>query len=99
MSVEIKEVLTKGQLKKWVDFPNKLYKKVPAYVPFLMTDELSTFNKKENLAYEFCETRLFLAYKEGKIVGMGKHKELLKTCDVYREIASSQLGEEEINNG
>lgn len=69
MSVEIKEVLTKGQLKKWVDFPNKLYKKVPAYVPFLMADELSTFNKKENLAYEFCETRLFLAYKEGKIVG------------------------------
>lgn len=35
---------------------------------------------------------------EGKIVGMGKHKELLKTCDVYKEIALSQLSEEEINN-
>ena len=40
-----------------------------------------------------------IVLEEGKIVGMGKHKELLKTCDVYREIASSQLGEEEINNG
>jgi ATP-binding cassette subfamily B protein len=35
---------------------------------------------------------------EGKIVGMGKHKELLKSCDVYKEIALSQLSEEEINN-
>lgn len=33
---------------------------------------------------------------EGKIVGIGTHKELLQTCDVYREIVSSQLSEEEI---
>lgn len=33
---------------------------------------------------------------EGKIVGKGKHKELLKSCDVYREIALSQLSEEEL---
>ena len=33
---------------------------------------------------------------EGKIVGRGKHRELLKTCDVYREIAMSQLTEEEL---
>lgn len=33
---------------------------------------------------------------EGKIAGMGTHKELLSSCDVYREIVSSQLSEEEI---
>lgn len=33
---------------------------------------------------------------DGRIVGIGKHKELLKTCEVYREIVSSQLSEEEI---
>lgn len=32
---------------------------------------------------------------EGRMVGMGTHKELLDTCDVYREIVSSQLSEEE----
>lgn len=32
----------------------------------------------------------------GAIVGMGKHKELLNTCEVYHEIVSSQLSEEEI---
>lgn len=33
---------------------------------------------------------------EGRIVGIGKHKELLAGCEVYREIVSSQLSEEEI---
>lgn len=69
MSIEIKEVVCRKDLKKWVDFPNTLYKKVPAYVPFLMNDELDTFTPAKNPAYEFCETKLFLAYKEGKIVG------------------------------
>lgn len=34
---------------------------------------------------------------EGKVVGLGTHESLLKTCDVYREIARSQLSEEELN--
>lgn len=33
---------------------------------------------------------------QGKIVGIGKHKELLKNCNVYKEIALSQLSEEEL---
>ena len=33
---------------------------------------------------------------EGRIVGAGTHRELLATCDVYREIATSQLSEEEL---
>ncbi len=34
---------------------------------------------------------------EGKIAAIGKHKELLKTCEIYHEIGLSQLGEEELN--
>ena len=33
---------------------------------------------------------------EGRVVGVGTHRELLQTCDVYREIATSQLSEEEL---
>ena len=33
---------------------------------------------------------------EGKMVGMGSHKELMETCDVYQEIALSQLSKEEL---
>lgn len=35
---------------------------------------------------------------EGKIVGMGKHSELMKDCDVYKEIAYSQLSKEELED-
>jgi len=34
---------------------------------------------------------------DGKVAGLGTHRELMKTCEVYREIAASQLSEEEAN--
>ncbi len=37
-----------------------------------------------------------IVLNEGKMVGMGKHKDLLKNCEVYREIALSQLSKEEL---
>ena len=36
--------------------------------------------------------------EKGECVGIGTHKELLKTCDVYKEIALSQLSKEELEN-
>lgn len=36
--------------------------------------------------------------EQGDVVGIGTHKELLKTCNVYREIAYSQLSKEELEN-
>ncbi len=41
---------------------------------------------------------MIVVLNEGKIVGIGKHEELLKNCDVYREIALSQLSKEELEN-
>ena len=35
---------------------------------------------------------------EGRVVGIGKHKELLKNCEIYKEIALSQLSKEELEN-
>ena len=37
-----------------------------------------------------------IVLEEGKIVGTGTHKELLKTCDIYKQIALSQLGKEDL---
>ncbi len=39
---------------------------------------------------------MIIVLDEGEIAGKGTHKELLKTCDVYKEIAMSQLSEEEL---
>ncbi len=39
-----------------------------------------------------------IVLNEGKMVGMGSHKDLLENCEVYREIALSQLSKEELEN-
>lgn len=44
-------------------------------------------------------TDKIIVMNEGKVVGIGKHQELLKTCPTYLEIAESQLSEEELAKG
>ena len=67
--VTIKEVKTKKELKKFVDFPNKLYKDNKNFVPAFYSDDLDDWNEKKNPAFEYCEARCFLAYRDGEIVG------------------------------
>ncbi len=67
--IEIKEVKTKNDIKKFVNFPHKLYKKNPHFVPFLNIDELNKFNAKKNESYEDCIVKCLLAFKDGKVVG------------------------------
>ena len=69
MSVEIRVVETKQDLKTFVKVPFDLYKGDPYWVPPLIRDEMEIFNPKKNPAYEHAETRLFLAQKAGKTVG------------------------------
>lgn len=69
MGILIKEVVSKKDLWSWVRFPNQLYKTNEAFVPFLENDEFETFSLDKNPAYAFCETKLFLAYKNDEIVG------------------------------
>ena len=39
-----------------------------------------------------------IVLEEGRIAGMGTHRELMKSCDLYKEIAHSQLSKEELEN-
>ncbi|MFA5524075.1 MAG: ABC transporter ATP-binding protein [Tissierellales bacterium] len=52
----------------------------------IVAQRISTIINAENI----------IVLDEGKIVGIGTHKELLKSCDVYKQIALSQLSEEEL---
>lgn len=69
MSVEIRKVTTKAELKKFIRFNYEFYKDCPYSVPDLYDDMLNTFSSKKNPAMEFCEADYFLALREGKIVG------------------------------
>ena len=69
MSVTIKTVTTKTELKSFVRFANNLYKGNKYYVPCMPFDDMNTLSKDKNGAFDFCDVGLYLAYKDSKIVG------------------------------
>ena len=69
MSVELKKVLSKRDLRTFVNFPETLYKNNPYYVPPLVFDQMDTLDQQKGAAQEFCKSALYLAYKDGKPAG------------------------------
>ena len=69
MSVEIRPVRTRAQLRTFVNFPEKLYRHNPYYVPPLVFDQMDTLDQQKGAAQEFCDSELYLAYKDGELVG------------------------------
>ena len=69
MSVEIKKVESKRDLKTFIEFHYDLYEGSEYDVPNLYSDELNTLSKDRNAAFEFCEAEYYLAYKDGKLAG------------------------------
>ena len=78
MSITIKEVLTKKDVKVFMDFANKLYRDNPHYVPPMWSDELKQVSKKHNINLEYSEQLLLLAYlgeePVGRVRGIINHK-------------------------
>ena len=86
--VVIKEVVTKKELKSFVEFPIKLYKDNPLYTPPLVGDDMNDFNPKKNPSYKECQTKCFLAYKDNKLVG--------RICALYNPPADKKFNTKRI---
>jgi len=69
MSVVIKPVTTKSEKKKFVKLPWKIYKDDPNWVPPLIIDRMNFLNPKKNPYFKHSQVQLFLAYKDGELVG------------------------------
>jgi len=69
MDIQIKEVTTLKELKAFVRFPQSLYRGNPYWVPALEFDELNTLRRDKNPAFENCEAKYWLAYRDGRIAG------------------------------
>lgn len=67
--VSVVEVTTKAQLRRFVDYPNELYKDVPQFVPATYGDDMSDWDRKKNPAFAYCDARCWLAMRDGEIVG------------------------------
>ena len=67
--IDIKKVTTKRDYQTFVEFPFVLYKDNPFWVPPLVKDEIETLDPKLNPVYQNATASLFLAYKNGEVVG------------------------------
>jgi len=67
--ITVKKVSNKKELKTFVTFPFSLYKNSKYWVPPIIKQELSTFNKDKNPIFNDADATFFLAYKENKVVG------------------------------
>ncbi len=67
--ITIKEAKTKKELTDYIKFPFSLYKDNKFWVPPIIADELETFDKTKNPAFENAEAFFYLAFKNNEIVG------------------------------
>lgn len=67
--IEVREVTTRADLRRFVDYPNVLYKDVPQFIPSFYGDDLDDWDPKKNPAFSYCEAKCFLAWRNGEIVG------------------------------
>ena len=91
MSVSIKTVETKAQLKAFVKFPLELYKDCPYYIPNIYVDDMSALDMAKNPMGKYCKTRKFLAYKDGQLVG--------RCIAIINEIANRDWNHAEVRFG
>lgn len=90
MSVIIKEVQSRKDLRDFVRFPIRLYKDCPHYVPNLYLDEMHALTEKNPMT-RYSKTAKFLAYKDGELCG--------RVMAIINEIANRDWNHAEVRFG
>lgn len=67
--ITVKEVSSKKDLREFIDFPERLYRDNPYYVPPLRQDEFAALDGDKYAAAKTCKIKKFLAYKDGRVAG------------------------------
>jgi hypothetical protein len=84
MSIDVRQVASRGELKSWVELPYRLYRDHPYHVPQIISDELAYFDRRKNPAFEVSDVRLFLASDAGQVVG--------RLCCIVSTLETAKLG-------
>jgi hypothetical protein len=91
MSVEVRAVESKKDFKTFVLYPYRLYKGNKYWIPQLIMDEKEVFNPKKNPAFGNADARLFLAFRDGKVVG--------RIVGILSHIANKKYGTKNLRFG
>ncbi|MGD0756122.1 MAG: hypothetical protein ABR927_13795 [Bacteroidales bacterium] len=67
--MEIRSVITKSDLKKFIQFPYKLYKNDPVWIPPLRVEQYGQFDSRRNPTLDHCEYSLFLLIDNHEVIG------------------------------
>jgi len=67
--IKIVPVYGGRKLRQFINFPVKLYKNSKQFTPYIFEDEISNLTPSKNPASAWCDFKLFLAYRDRKIVG------------------------------
>ena len=69
MNISISAVASQADLKRFIRFPEVLYRENPYWVPPLIRDEIETLTPGRNPAFDKAEACCYLAWQDGRIVG------------------------------
>ena len=67
--IEIKEVISRGDLIKFIKLPKDLYKSEKFYIPYLISDRKKFLSRNENPFFKHARAAYYLAYRDGRLVG------------------------------
>jgi len=84
----IKEVSTKRDLHKFIQYPIKLFKGVEQFTPYIFEDEVANLTPSKNPASAWCDFKLFLAYQDKKIVG--------RICGIISHFANNKYQQKRV---
>jgi len=86
-NIEVVEVESSAQLKKFISYPNELYRSEPNYVTPLLSERKEFFDREKNPFYKTASVKLFLAMRGREVVGR------IATCINYNH---NQVHEEQV---
>ncbi len=87
MSIQVKEITTTRELKKFIRFPHSIPRENNAWVPALDFDEMNN----KNSAFDHCQAHYYLAYDGDKIVG--------RVAAIYNKLHTETWGEDYMRFG
>ena len=76
---------------------NHVVNKEKENIVYAINEDKETLMSSEIDNLKDFDADCILVLDDGRLVGKGTHRELLESCDVYRQIAQSQLSEEELS--
>ncbi len=87
--IQITEARTQRELVSFMEFPLILYKNSPYYVPDILASQVADMRRDKNPAFEYCDAKCFLAWRDGRIVG--------RIAGIYNEKANAKFGKRYLN--